>query len=78
MDMPADYDHLLHHAQRLFPGVRIAITYDLEADMISLAVDDRRFTFEVGSDDDAYVFVAGDDAFEIPLMEILPHDRDCA
>lgn len=78
MDVPSDQDHLLHYAQRLFPGACITATYDMNAEIIFLDIDARRFTFEIGSDDDAYVFVAGDDAFEIPLMEILPDNWDCA
>jgi hypothetical protein len=65
---PADYDHLLSHAQCLFPGQVIGITYD-DDETIHIDVNGHRFTFEIGSDDDAYVFTDGRDRFVIPLME---------
>lgn len=70
MNAPADYDHLLEHAQCLFPGARIDITYT-EDEIIHIDVDQHRFTFEIGSDDDAYIFNDGVTAFEVPLMENL-------
>lgn len=68
MNPPADYDHLLQHAQRLFPGARIEISYT-EDEIIHIDVDQHRYTFEIGSDDDAYIFNDGVTAFEVPLME---------
>jgi hypothetical protein len=65
---PADHDHLLSHARMLFPGQKIGITYG-EAETIHIDVGPRRFTFEIGSDDDEYVFSDGREAFVIPLME---------
>ncbi len=67
MTKPADYLHLLQHAWDLFPGSDIEITYEGEA--IHLAVDRHRFTFEIGSDDEHYVFTDGKTSFVIPLME---------
>jgi len=68
MNLSADYDHLLRHAQRLFPGARIEITYTKD-EIIHINVDQHRFTFEIGSDDDAYIFNDGVTAFEVPLWE---------
>lgn len=67
MEKPADYDHLLTHAQDRFPGARIDITYTQD-EIIYIDVDGRRFTFEIGSDDDAYVFDDGTISFTIPLF----------
>ena len=39
-------------------------------EIIHIDVDGHRYTFGIGSDDDAYVFADGKDAFSIPLMEI--------
>ena len=69
MNRPADYDHLLQHAQRLFPGARIDITHT-DDEIIHIDVDQHRYTFEIGSDDDAYTFSDGVIAFEVPIMEI--------
>lgn len=67
MTKPADYLHLLQHAWDLFPDATIEITYEDET--IYLDVDGHRFTFEIGSDDDYYVFNDGKTSFVIPLME---------
>lgn len=67
MPQPADYLHLLQHAWDLFPGAIIEITYEDET--IHLDVDGYRFTFEIGSDDDYYIFTDGQTSFVIPLME---------
>lgn len=67
MSQPADYLHLLQHAWNLFPGANIEITYVDET--IHLDVDGHRFTFEIGSDDDSYVFSDGVTSFEVPLMD---------
>ena len=66
---PLDRSHLLSHAQPLFPGAVIDVIHTLN-EIIYLDVDGHRFTFEIGSDDDAYVFTDGNAAFTIPLMEI--------
>lgn len=67
MEKPADYDHLMEHARQRFPDARIDITYT-DNDVIHIDVDRRRFTFEIGSDDDAYIFSDGATVFEIPLF----------
>lgn len=74
MTKPADYDHLMANAARLFPGSKIELSYEYET--IYLDVDGHRFTFEIGSDDDAYVFDDGKTSFEIPLMENLDEPWD--
>lgn len=68
-NQPADYEHLLAHAQALFPAADIRITHTPD-EVIYIDVDRCRFTFEIGSDDDAYVFSDGQTSFTIPLMEI--------
>ncbi len=65
--LPDDHDHLLSHARTLFPDCMIGIVYDNE--VIHIDVGARRFTFEIGSDDDTYVFSDGQDTFVIPLWE---------
>jgi hypothetical protein len=67
MEKPADYDHLLSHAQTLFPESVIDITYT-DDEIIHIDVDGHRFTFEIGSDDDAYIFSDGENSFNIPLF----------
>jgi len=67
MEKPSDYDHLMQHAQQQFPGARIDITYT-DDEVIHIEVDGLRFTFEIGSDDDAYIFSDGASVFEIPLF----------
>ena len=69
IDKPLDHDHLLIYAQALFPGSDIIVTHAPD-EIIHIDVDGHRFTFEIGSDDDAYVFTDGYAAFTIPLMEI--------
>lgn len=66
---PLDRLHLLSHAQALFPGAVIDVIPTPD-EIIHLDVDGHRFTFEIGSDDDAYVFTNGNVTFTIPLMEI--------
>lgn len=53
---PTDYLHLLQHAWDLFPGSDVEITFT-EEETIHLDVNGHRFTFEIGSDDDAYTGV---------------------
>jgi hypothetical protein len=64
----ADYEHLLLHAQRLFPRSDIEISYT-DDEVIHIDVDAHRFTFEITSDDEEYVFTDGRTTFTIPLME---------
>lgn len=68
-DEPLDRLHLLSHAQALFPGAVIDVIHTPD-EIIHLDVDGHRFTFEIGSDDNAYVFTDGNAAITIPLMEI--------
>ena len=65
---PLDRPHLFSHAQALFPGHVIEVIYSPD-EIIHIDVDGHRFTFEIGSDDDAYVFTDGHTSFAIPLME---------
>lgn len=67
MNKPADYTHLKEHAQLLFPGARIEVTHTVD-EVIHVYVDGHRFSFEIGSDDDAYIFSDGECSFTIPLF----------
>lgn len=69
MDQPADYQHLLRHTQDHFPNATIVIVYT-EDEIIHIDVDGHRYTFEIGSDDDAYIFGDSMTTFMIPLMDI--------
>ncbi len=69
-DLPTDYVHLLSHAQALFPDTDIKVVHTPD-EMIQIDADGQRFIFEIGSDDDAYVFSDGPTSFIIPLMENL-------
>ncbi len=64
----ADYDHLLLHAQILFPRSDIQVTHT-DDEVIHIDVNGHRFTFEITSDDEEYVFTDGREAFTIPLMD---------
>ena len=64
----ADYDYLREHAQLLFPGASIEVIHT-DDEMIYIDVDGHRFTFEITSEDTAYVFRDGRTTFTIPLME---------
>lgn len=66
MTQPEDRDYLIHYARLLFPSSTVAVTYDDE--IIHLDIDGNRFTFEIGSDDDEYVFHGAGRSFAIPLM----------
>lgn len=61
--------HLTRHAQTLFPGSQITVTQDFDNEVIRLEIDGVTYTFEIGSDDDRYVFVGPDRAFDLPLMD---------
>jgi hypothetical protein len=65
---PLDRTHLLSHAQALFPGTTINVVYDPN-EIIHIDVDGGRYTFEIGSDDDEYIFTDGLTTFTIPLMD---------
>lgn len=67
MEKPAEYDYLIHHTQDMFPGsvVEVIHTHD---EIIHIDVDGHRFTFEIGSDDDEYIFCDGSTSFTIPLF----------
>jgi hypothetical protein len=64
----ADYDHLLRHARRLFPNSSVTVIHT-DDEVIHIDVDEHRYTFEITSDDEEYVFTDGRTAFTIPLME---------
>jgi hypothetical protein len=67
-DEPLDRLHLIDHARALFPGATIDVIHTPD-EIIHIDVDGHRFTFEIGSDDDEYVFTDGNTAFTIPLMD---------
>jgi translation elongation factor P/translation initiation factor 5A len=64
----ADYAYLREHAQLLFPGASIEVIH-ADDEVIHIDVNGRRFTFEITSDDEEYVFTDGQMTFRIPLME---------
>ena len=64
----ADYDYLREHAQRLFPGESIEVIHT-DDEMIHIDVNGHRYTFEITSDDEEYVFTDGRTTFRISLME---------
>lgn len=67
-DEPLDRAHLISHAHALFPCAKIELIYDPN-EIIHIEVDGRRYTFEIGSDDDEYVFTHGFSTFTIPIMD---------
>ena len=64
----ADYDSLREHAQLLFPGASIEVIHT-DDEVIHIEVNGHRYTFEITSDDEEYVFTDGRTTFRIPLME---------
>lgn len=66
---PLDRPHLLFHAQVLFPDATIEVIH-APNEIIHIDVNGHRYSFEIGSDDDEYLFTDGKGAFAIPLMEI--------
>ena len=68
-DEPLDRLHLLSYAHALFPGAVIDVIHTSD-EIIHIDVNGHRYTFEIGSDDDEYVFADGKASFSIPLMEI--------
>ena len=64
----ADYDYLREHAEQLFPGASIAVIHT-DDEVIHIDVNRHRFTFEITSDDEEYVFTDGRTTFRIPLMK---------
>jgi hypothetical protein len=64
----ADHDYLLDHARRLFPGGKIQVTHT-DDEVIHIDVNGHRYTFEITSEDESYVFSDGRETFTIPLME---------
>lgn len=65
---PRDHGHLLAHAEVQFPGSHIVVIH-APNEIIHIEVDGHRYTFEIGSDDDEYVFTDGKTTFFIPLMD---------
>lgn len=51
------------------PGTTVGIMIDTDAETITAWIDGLPYVFEIGSDDDEYVFVYGDDVIVIPLEE---------
>jgi len=67
MKRPADYEHLIHHAQDLFPAAVVDVIHTPE-EIIYIDVEGHRYTFEISSDDDEYIFCNGRSWFSIPLF----------
>lgn len=51
------------------PGVAVRIEADAEAEIITAWIGGLPYVFEIGSDDDEYVFVHGDDVIIVPLED---------
>lgn len=51
------------------PGVKVHIEADAEAEIITAWIDTLRYVFEIGSDDDEYVFIHGNDVIVVPLED---------
>lgn len=69
VDLPHDYIYLMSYAQMYFPDAEILISYSPD-EIIYMDVNGRRYTFEIGSDDEEYLFTDGEVSFSIPLMKI--------
>lgn len=76
--MPGDFiiDHAAEQTAYLTatiseqrPGVTVHIEVDAEAEIITAWINDLPYVFEIGSDDDEYVFVHGNDAIVVPLED---------
>lgn len=67
--------HLLSHAQALFPYSSVKVIHTL-LETIHIEVDGHRYTFEIGSDDDAYIFSDGVTTFTIPLLDFPKDNKD--
>ena len=63
-DEPLDRPHLIDHARALLPGATIDVIYTPN-EIIHIEVDGHRYTFEIGSDDDEYLFTDGKASFSI-------------
>lgn len=64
----ADYDYLREHAHQIFPGASIDVVHT-DDEVIHIDVNGHRYTFEITSEDEEYVFTDGLTTFHIPLME---------
>lgn len=64
----ADYYYLQEHVRRLFPGASIEVIHT-DDEVIHIDVNGHRFTFEITSDDEKYLFADENETFTIPLME---------
>jgi hypothetical protein len=65
---PFDREHLLSHAKLIFPHATIELIYAPD-EIMHIDVDGHRYTFEIGSDDDEYVFTDEITSIAIPLMD---------
>lgn len=75
--VPLDREHLLFHAQSLFLSATIELIYAPD-EVIHIVVDGHSYKFEIGSDDDDYIFTDGKSTFVIPLMDCEEDFRDYA
>ena len=68
-DDQAERDHLINEASKLFPNSTISLEYGDQYEEIHLYIDGARYTFNVGSDDDVFVFYAGNNRIVIPALD---------
>jgi hypothetical protein len=68
-DEQAERNHLIAEASKLFPNASVKIEYDDELEAIHLDIDGARYTFYVGSDNDAYVFCSDTNRIVMPALD---------
>lgn len=66
-DRQADYLKRMIADQRV--GATVRIQCDPIDEIITTWIDGVPYVFEIGSDDDEYVFVYGDDVIVVPLED---------
>jgi len=68
-DEKAERNYLIKEASKLYPNASITVDYDDEDEAIHLDIDGTRYTFQVGSDDDAYVFQSSGARIMLPALD---------
>jgi hypothetical protein len=68
-DEQAERNHLIAEASKLFPNATITVEYDDEDEAIHLDIDDNRYTFHAGSDNEEFAFCSVDYCIMIPALD---------
>lgn len=67
------FDRQVDHLKRMIGEQRLGAFVHIECDtieeIITAWIDGVPYVFEIGSDDDEYVFVYGDDVIIVPLED---------